>query len=206
MINYLDTQNALQTRMINFTPQEYLFMLQVILGERMEVAYANVYDTAEFNRNVPSEDEEDYLSQFRAKAAILLGSQNCKQLEEELRELYRSDIQAQASSLNEYKFSGEDVQKLLASLLHDRTKDLSESSVRDILALIKTMYESGSLDSGDTFAKHFIVVPTKFNAMCPNCNHELSAVEGLDIRCEFCNQVFRWDEQRKRFFPQMVKL
>lgn len=206
MINYLDTSNALHTRMIEYTPQQYFFVLQVVLGESIDVAYANTFDVENFNRALQTEDEEKYLASLHRDAMIMLETQECRQLRDELEELYRSDIQSKASTLTDYKFSGADVQKLLANLLHDRTQDLSESSVRDILSLIKTMYENGSLDSSDTFQKHFVVIPNKYNAMCSQCNHELNAVDGLDIRCSYCGQVYKWDENERRFYPRFAKL
>ena len=206
MINYLDTANALHTRMIEYTPEQYFFVLQVVLGESVDVAYAVTFDTEGFRRNIATEDEDKYFASFHRDATIMLETQECRQLKEELEELYRSDIQSKATTLSDYKFSGEDVQKLLANLLHDRTQDLSESSVRDILSLIKTMYENGSLDSGDTFQKHFVVIPNKYNAMCSQCNHELNAVDGLDIRCAYCGQIYKWDESEKRFYPHFAKL
>lgn len=206
MINYLDTANALHTRMIEYTPQQYFFVLQVVLGESVDVAYAVTFDTEGFRRNIATEDEDKYFASFHRDALIMLETQECRQLKEELEELYRSDIQSKATTLSDYKFSGEDVQKLLANLLHDRTQDLSESSVRDILSLIKTMYENGSLDSGDTFQKHFVVIPNKYNAMCSQCNHELYAVDGLDIRCSYCGQIYKWDESERRFYPKFSKL
>lgn len=206
MINYLDTANTLHTRMIEYTPEQYFFVLQVVLGESVDVAYAVTFDTEGFRRNIATEDEDKYFASFHRDATIMLETQECRQLKEELEELYRSDIQSKATTLSDYKFSGEDVQKLLANLLHDRTQDLSESSVRDILSLIKTMYENGSLDSGDTFQKHFVVIPNKYNAMCSRCNHELNAVDGLDIRCAYCGQIYKWDESEKRFYPHFAKL
>lgn len=206
MINYLDTSNALHTRMIEYTPEQYLFVLQVVLGESIDVAYANTFDVENFNRALQTEDEEKYLASLHRDAMIMLETQECRQLRDELDELYRADIQSKASTLTDYKFSGADVQKLLANLLHDRTQDLSESSVRDILSLIKTMYENGSLDSGDTFQKHFVIIPNKYNAMCSQCNHELNAVDGLDIRCAYCGQVYKWEEKERRFYPRFAKL
>lgn len=206
MLSYLDTINALQTRTIAFSPQEYMFVLQCVLGERIEVAYANTFDASEFNRNVPSEYEEEYLSRFKHDAENLLSTQECIHLKDELTELYRSDVQASASTLEDYKFSGEEVQKLLANLLHDRSENLSESSVRDILSLIKTMYEQGALDSGDSFQRHFITIPTKFNALCTSCNKEMSVVEGLDMKCPNCGATYHWDESTNRFYPKPSKL
>lgn len=206
MLNYLDSQNQLHTRLVDFTPQQYLFVLQVVLGERLEIAYANVYDTAEFKRNIPSEDEEEYLSTVRKDAQVMFETQECQQLKDEFESLYQSDVQEKASTLEDYKFTGSDVQKLLNNLLHDRSADLSEASVRDILSLIKSMYDSGALDSGDSFTKHFITIPRKFDALCTNCNHEFYLTEGIDIRCPHCGQVYRWDESQNRFFPLPAKL
>lgn len=204
MLDLLSTQNQLHTRLVDFTLQEYIFVLQVVLGERIEVAYANTFDTQEFKRNVPSEDEEEYLSTKRKDAEIMLDQQNCRQLREYLEQEYRSDIQEQSSNLSDYRFTGAEVQKLLNNLLRDRSQELSEASVRDILALLKTMYETGTLDSGDSFQNHFITIPKKYDCICPQCNHEQYLVEGVDNKCTSCGMVFRWDNER--FWPQPQKL
>ncbi len=204
MLDLLSAQNTLHTRLVDFTLQEYLFVLQVVLGERIEVAYANSFDTQEFKRNVPSEDEEEYLATKRKDAEIMLDQQNCRQLREYLEQEYRSDIQEQSSNLSDYRFTGAEVQRLLNNLLHDRSQELSEASVRDILALLKTMYETGTLDSGDSFQNHFITIPKKYDCICPQCNHEQYLVEGVDNKCTSCGMVFRWSDER--FYPQPTKL
>lgn len=204
MLNYRDTQNALHTRLVDFGLQEYLFVLQTILGEDPCVAYANVFDTSEFNRNVPSEDEEDYLCQFKQKAETLLEQQACKQLKEYLEQEYQSDIQEKASTLKDYKFTGADVQKLLNNLLQERSQSLSEASVRDILALIKSMYDSGALDSGDSFQAHFVTIPKKYDCICGNCNREMYLVEGCDNKCPACGAIYYWRDNR--FYPALSKL
>lgn len=204
MLNYRDTQNALHTRLVDFSLQEYLFVLQTILGEDPCVAYASVFDGQNFKRNVPSEDEEEYLATKRKDAEIMLDQQNCRQLREYLEQEYRSDIQEQSSNLSDYRFTGAEVQKLLNNLLRDRSQELSEASVRDILALLKTMYETGTLDSGDSFQNHFITIPKKYDCICPQCNHEQYLVEGVDNKCTSCGMVFRWDNER--FWPQPQKL
>ena len=206
MLDLLSTQNQLHTRLVDFTLQEYMFILQVVLGERLEVAYANTFDTAEYKRNVPSEDEEEYLASKRKDAEIMLEQQNCRHLREYLEQEYRSDIQEQASTLKDFKFTGSEVQKLLNNLLHERSQELSEASVRDILALIKSMYDSGALDSGDSFQNHFITIPNKYNALCLNCSHEFYAVEGLSMKCPNCGAVYNWDEQQRRFIPEIPHL
>ena len=206
MLDLLSTQNQLHTRLVDFTLQEYMFVLQVVLGERIEVAYANTFDTQEFKRNVPSEDEEEYLATRRKDAEIMLEQQNCRHLREYLEQEYRSDIQEQASTLKDFKFTGAEVQRLLNNLLHERSQELSEASVRDILALIKSMYDSGALDSGDSFQNHFITIPSKYNALCLNCSHEFYAVEGLSMKCPNCGAVYNWDEQQRRFIPEIPHL
>ena len=206
MLDLLSTQNQLHTRMVDFTLQEYFFVLQVILGERPEVAYANTYDLANFKRNVPSEDEDVYLASFKQQAQITLETQNCRQLRDYLESEYQIDVQEKASTLTDYHFTGAEVQKLLNNLLHERSQELSEASVRDILALIKSMYDSGALDSGDNFSNHFVTIPSKYNTICPQCNREGYAVDGLDFRCEFCGCIAKWDESQRRYFPNLNHL
>jgi len=206
MLGYQSTQNALHTRMIDFTIQEYLFVFQVVLGESPAAAYAMIYDEKEFKRNVPSENEDEYLARFERDANILLDQQQCKHLREYLESEYQSDIQEKAMTLEDFKFTGADVQKLLSNLLRNRSDNLDDASVKDILSLIKSMYESGALDSGDSFQKHFITIPTKYNALCTHCNREIYAVEGINIRCEHCGQVYTWVENERRFYPEMGHL
>ena len=204
MLDLLSTQNALHTRLVDFTLQEYMFVLQVVLGERIEVAYANVFDEAEYKRNVPSEDEDEYLASKKRDAEIMLEQQNCRQLREYLEQEYRSDIQEQASTLKDFRFTGAEVQRLLNNLLHERSQELSEASVRDILALIKSMYDSGALDSGDSFQNHFITIPKKYDCICGNCNREMYLVEGCDNKCPACGATYYWRDNR--FYPQPQKL
>lgn len=206
MLDYLSLQNALHTRTIDFTYQQYLFVMQVVLGERPEVAYASIYDATEFKRNVPSEDEEEYLEKFKRDAKIMLEQQECMHIKDYLETEYQSDIQEKASTLKDFKFTGADVQRLLSNLLRNRSESLDDASVKDILSLVKSMYDSGALDSGDAFQKHFISVPKKYDALCPACNRELYAVEGVDIRCQHCGQLFKWSESEQRFYPEFGRL
>jgi len=204
MLDLLSTQNQLHTRLVDFTLQEYMFVLQVVLGERIEVAYANTFDTSEYKRNIPSEDEEEYLASKRKDAEIMIEQQNCRHLREYLEQEYRSDIQEHASNLSDYRFTGAEVQRLLNNLLHERSQELSEASVRDILALIKSMYDSGALDSGDSFQNHFITIPKKYDCICGNCNREMYLVEGCDNKCPACGATYYWRDNR--FYPELSKL
>lgn len=206
MLDYLSTTNALHTRGVNVTLQEYFFVVQVVFGEDIRVAYASVFDTSNFKSNVPSEDEEEYLNAHRRDAEILLEKQNCAQLKEYIEQELQSYVQDAATKLEDFKFTGADVQRLLGNLLHNRSESLDDASVRDILSLIKGMYESGALDSGDSFSRHFITLHDPFNALCVSCNHEFEAHAGIDIVCPHCKQVYKWSEQERRFYPKFGKL
>lgn len=206
MLNYLDTKSVLFTRGVSFDLKQYLYVVQVVLGEDKSVAYGMTFDRENFVKAIGSEDEDDYLSKVARDAEIMMQQQECQQLFEVLSEEYQLDIQAKASTLENYKFSGAEVQQLLANLLHNRSQELDEASVKDILSLIKTMYEQGALDSGDTFQKHFITIHDKFNALCPNCNHEIDVFAGVDCVCPYCKQAFKWSEDERRFYPQPNKL
>lgn len=206
MLNYLDTKSVLFTRGVSFDLKQYLYVVQVVLGEDKSVAYGMTFDRENFVKAIGSEDEDDYLSKVARDAEIMMQQQECQQLFEVLSDEYQLDIQAKASTLENYKFSGAEVQQLLANLLHNRSQELDEASVKDILSLIKTMYEQGALDSGDTFQKHFITIHDKFNALCPNCNHEIDVFAGVDCVCPYCKQAFKWSEDERRFYPQPNKL
>lgn len=206
MLNYLDTKTVLFTRGITFDVKQYLFIEQVVLGEDAATAYAMVYDRENFVRNIGTEDEQEYLAGFIKDADVMLQQQECQHLKDYLSDAYTSDVQAAASTLKDYKFSGAEVQQLLANLLHNRSQELDDASVKDILSLIKTMYEQGALDSGDTFQKHFIQIHDQFNALCTNCNRELDIYAGIDCRCPHCGQVYRWSESENRFYPSPAKL
>lgn len=206
MLNYLDTKSVLFTRGVSFDLKQYLYVAQVVLGEDKSVAYGMTFDRENFVKAIGSEDEDDYLSKVARDAEIMMQQQECQQLFEVLSDEYQLDIQAKSSTLENYKFSGAEVQQLLANLLHNRSQELDEASVKDILSLIKTMYEQGALDSGDTFQKHFITIHDKFNALCPNCNHEIDVFAGVDCVCPYCKQAFKWSEEERRFYPQPNKL
>ena len=68
------------------------------------------------------------------------------------------------------------------------------------------MFDNGYLDSDDSFQRHFITVPRKFDVLCSACNREMYAVEGMDMVCPHCKQTYKWDESGQRFYPQMQRL
>lgn len=209
MLNYLDTKNVLFTRGVNFTVEQYLFVEQVVLGEDATTAYAMIYDRENFVKETGTEDEQEYLVKFTKDADVMMQQQECKHLYDLLKDNYQSDVQASASTLEDYKFSGTDVQQLLANLLHNRAgsaDSLDDASVKDVISLVKMMYEQGALDSGDTFQKHFIQIHDKFNALCTNCGREFDAFSGIDCVCPHCKQVYKWSESENRFYPKPSKL
>ena len=209
MLSYLDTKTVLFTRGVTFDLKQYLFVAQVVLGEDAATAYAMVYDKKNFVKTIGTDDEQEYLAKFKKDADVMLQQQECLHLKEYLEDAYQSDIQAKASTLEDYKYSGSDVQQLLANLLHNRVGDgdsLDEASVKDVISLLKMMYEQGALDSGDTFQKHFIQIHDAFNAVCTSCNREFEAHAGIDCICPFCKQVYHWSEDERRFYPNVSKL
>lgn len=204
MVSYQETKDSLKIRLIDFSIKEYLFAIQTVLGEDARVAYASVFDADNFEENIKDDDDSTYLDSFSDKTDALLETQQLKHLVEFLRSEYERDIQENATQLSDFKFTNADVKKLLNNLLRDRSKELSESSVKDILSIVRTMEENGALGSDDNFAQHFITVPAHYNALCPECGHELYAVEGLDIKCPHCGQVYKWSSNR--FYPALDSL
>ena len=194
----------MNVRTISFTVQEYLFCLQIVTGEEPPVAWALGYDDEKFESVHGTREEELYLSKCKDNAELLLEQQQCVHLKEILEQDYQAEIQAKANTLKDFKFTGADVQKLLNNLLKERSTDLSEASVRDILALVKSMYDSGALDSGENWGKHFVTIPKKYDCICGNCNREMYLVEGCDNRCPACGATYYWRDNR--FYPQPQKL
>lgn len=207
MLSYLDTQNVMHTRGVSFTLKQYLYIANVVLGEDKSVAYGMIFDTENFNKNIGTEDEDEYLAKVARDAEVMMQQQECQHLYEMLSDEYQSDIQTKATTLKDFKFSGADIQQLLANLLHNRVGDgssLDDASVKDVIQLIKTMYEQGALDSGDNFQRHFITVAKKYDCICRNCNREMYLVEGCDNRCPACGAIYYW--RNNRFYPEVTKL
>lgn len=205
MFDYRDISNQLHTRGVMFDEKEYLFVAMVCAGEDVAVSYGIVYDIENFKRNVPSEDEDDYLSKIRPQAETLLQQQQCAQLKEVIDDAIRTEIQKRSTDIKEYKFSSQEIVNMLSALLADRSSEISEASVRDIVSLIRELANLGGLSGSDGFQNHFIQCHSKFNALC-SCGHELDIFAGIDCICKFCHQVYRWSEEDNRFYPQPRKL
>lgn len=173
----------------------------VAAGEDIAVAYALIFDTEEFKRNVPSEHEADYLQGISASAENMLKQQECAQLREIIEESIRAEVQARATNMKDYKFSSQEIVNMLSNLLADRSSEISEASVRDIVSLIRELVNLGGLTGSDGFGSHFIQIHDKFNARCTKCGREFDAYPTLDCYCPHCRQLYQWSEEDRRFYP-----
>lgn len=205
MVGYLEAINVMHTRSITIDEKDYMFALMVVVGEEPQKAYAFAYDMATFKKHIGTESEDEYLLSKKQEAENTLLKQNITQLKDLLAESLRTQIQSAALNLKDYSFTGQEAVQILNNILKSRIEDIDSASVRDVVSVIKQLTEQGALETGDGgFSRHFITVPKKYDSYCPNCNHELYAVEGLDIKCSYCGQMFKWRDNR--FYPEMQKL
>ena len=206
MLDYINVKRTLHTRGVNIDVKQYLFVLSVVMGERVDVAYGMMFDTKNFKRAIESDECEEYLASIHEDAEARMMLQDERQLQEILNDDYKAEIQAKAMDLEDYSFTTGQVIQILQNLLHERSQDLENSSVRDIISLINTLANQGALQSGDNFSSHFIQIYPPFDVLCTSCGHEFDIVKGLDGICPNCKQVYRWSEDEKRFYPQPTKL
>jgi hypothetical protein len=205
MTGYLEAVSTMHTRGIVIDEKDYIFTLMVVLGESPQNAFALAYDMSEFKKVIGTEEEDVYLSTKTKDAENMLAQQNIIQLRDLLAESYKMQVQSDALNLKDYRFSGQEAVQILNNLLKTRIDDLESSSVRDVVGIIKTLSDTGALDTGDSgFSRHFVTIPKKYDCICPQCNHEQYLVEGVDNKCTSCGMVFRWDNER--FWPQPQKL
>ena len=137
---------------------------------------------------------------------MLLQQQECVQLRELIEESIRAEIQTKATDIKTYKFSSQEIVNMLSALLADRSSEISEASVRDIVSLIRELASLGGLSGSDGFGMHFIQCHDPFNSLCIKCGHEFDSYAGMDCVCPFCHQVYKWSEEERRFYPQPNKL
>ena len=206
MLDYLSTIDVLHNRNINFNEDQYNFALQVVLGEDLGVAYGLSFDKAKFKSVIGTDDEEEYLQKAKRDANLASQQQEIDHLIEYLGEQHRAEVQKEARDLKDYKFSAEEIVQMLSNLLASRSQNLEEASVRDITALIRELAAQGALEGGDGFSRHFINVLPHFNALCPNCNHEIDVARGLTCVCPYCGAKFIWVEDEDRFVPNVPHL
>lgn len=206
MFDYRYCLETLHVRGVLFDEKEYMFVAMVCAREDVSVSYGLVYDLENFRRNVPSEKEEEYLRDIKPKAELLLQQQECLQLRELIEESIRAEIQTKATDIKTYKFSSQEIINMLSAMLADRSSEISEASVRDIVSLIRELANLGGLSGTDGFQSHFIQCHDPFNALCVKCMREFDCYAGLDCKCPHCGQVYRWSESENRFYPQFDKL
>ena len=206
MQSFQDITQTIFNRGLTFTTQEYAFVTFYVLGEDLAIAYAISYEPNEYKKVVGTEKEKEYLVEKKKEAEIALQQQQVIQLKDEISEAYRADIQQKALSLEQIEFTAADINALLNKLLATQAKDLDSASIREMLSIIHELVNNFGLSSGnDAFAKHFITIQPKFNALC-KCGREIDVVKGIDIICPYCHQVYKWVEDEERYYPQPSKL
>lgn len=207
MTGYLESVSTMHTRGVVIDEKDYIFTLMVVLNESPQNAFALAYDIGNFKKVIGTEDEDSYLLSKTKDAENMLEQQNIIQLRDFLAESYKTQVQAEALNLKDFKFSGQEAVQILNNLLKTRIDDLESSSVRDVVGIIKTLSETGALDTGDSgFSRHFIIVKDKYPAICTTCNHEIDIYPGVGAVCPFCSQRYTWVEEEQRFYPNFDRL
>ena len=206
MLNFTETTQILFGRGITFSIEDYIFCLNLVLGEDENVSYALAYDRAGYKKVLGTEDEEEYLKTKEQECKVLMQQQSIVQLRQEMDDLYVAEIQGKALNLENYRFTGGQIAQILQNLLHNRVADLDSASTKDVISLIKLLTEQFGLDGGSDFEKHFIQILPKFNALCNNCNREFQIASGIGAVCPHCGASYHWDSNSEKFIPQPFKL
>ncbi len=206
MLNFTETTQILFGRGITFSIEDYIFCLNLILGEDENVSYALAYDRDGYKKVLGTEDEDEYLKTKEQECKVLMQQQTIVKLKQELEDLYVAEIQGKALNLENYRFTGGQIAQILQNLLHNRISDLDSASTKDVISLIKLLTEQFGLDGGSDFEKHYIQIFPKFNALCNNCNREFQVAEGIGATCPFCGASYHWDSDSKKFIPKPQKL
>lgn len=206
MLNFTETTQILFGRGITFSIEDYIFCLNLVLGEDEKVSYALAYDRAGYKKVLGTEDEEEYLKTKEQDCKVLMQQQSIVQLRQEMDDLYVAEIQGKALNLENYRFTGGQIAQILQNLLHNRVADLDSASTKDVISLIKLLTEQFGLDGGSDFEKHFIQILPKFNALCNNCNREFQIASGIGAVCPHCGASYHWDSNSEKFIPQPQKL
>ena len=207
MLDYTSAVERLHARGLSLDWRQYLFVMQVVLGEDEGVAHSMVYDTSEFERRFGDADEADYFNRHKRMAAVMLQQQECIHLADIVEEWMRTEVQNAATDLKTFKYSSEDIVNMLSSLLHDRSASLEDASVRDIVTLIRELNSQGALEGTNSgFSKHFISVYPHMTALCPVCQRETDVAVGMTCFCTRCGAKFEWVEEEARYYPNPKKL
>lgn len=206
MISFGEISQTLFNRGISVSIEEYVFCVNIVLGEDVRTAYAIAYDPKGFKQVLDTELEEDYLNSKKDECDALLKQQNIVKIKQEIEDCYVVDVQSKAMNLQDYRFTGGQIAQILQNLLHNRISDLDSASTKDVISLIKLLTEQFGLDGGSDFDKHFIQIYPKFNALCNNCNREFQIAEGIGAVCPYCGATYNWDNEQRRFIPQPSRL
>lgn len=206
MLNFTETTQILFGRGITFSIEDYLFCLNLVLGEDENVSYALAYDRDGYKKVLGTENEDEYLKTKEQECKVLMQQQSIVQLRQEMDDLYVAEIQGKALNLENYRFTGGQIAQILQNLLHNRVADLDSASTKDVISLIKLLTEQFGLDGGSDFEKHFIQIFPKFNALCNNCNREFQIASGIGAVCPHCGASYHWDSNSEKFIPQPNKL
>ena len=206
MLNFTETTQILFGRGITFSIEDYIFCLNLVLGEDENVSYALAYDRDGYKKVLGTEEEDEYLKTKEQECKVLMQQQSIVQLRQEMDDLYVAEIQGKALNLENYRFTGGQIAQILQNLLHNRVADLDSASTKDVISLIKLLTEQFGLDGGSDFEKHFIQILPKFNALCNNCNREFQIASGIGAVCPHCGASYHWDSNSEKFIPQPFKL
>ena len=206
MLNFTDTTTTLFSRGVTFSIEEYLFCLNLVLGENQYVSYALAYDKVGYKKVLGTEDEKEYLQSKKQECDALIQQQTIVKLRQELDDLYTAEIQSKALNLENYHFTGGQIAQILQNLLQNRISDLDSASTKDVISLIKLLTDQFGLDGGSDSEKHFIQIYPKFNALCTSCNREFQVTEGLGAVCPHCGAKYYWDAGENKFIPSPSQL
>ena len=207
MVGFLEAVSTMHTRGVAIDEKDYIFTLMVVLNESPQNAFAFAYDTNELKKVIGTEEEDAYLSTKTKDAENMLAQQQIIQLKDLLEESYRAQVQSASLNLTDYHFSGQETVQILNNLLKTRIDDLESSSVKDVVGIIKTLSDTGALDTGDSgFSRHFVVVKDKYPALCVSCNREFDIYPGVGAVCPFCSQHYTLSSEENRFYPPPTKL
>lgn len=206
-MQFVDIEINLNNRGVYFDFNEYAFILMLSAGEELPVAYALSFALEDYKRVKGTEDEREFFTKCTKDAKALLKLQHMIQLKDEVKMRYKKMVQDAALQLDDIELTSSDVKKVLASFLRDRIDDPSSASVKELVDLLR-MYQPYLPDdvAEGEFQRHFIQVHEPYNALCTNCNHEISAFKGLSCVCEHCGQKYVWSETDGRFYPEVGKL
>lgn len=207
MIQFNDIEQTLNNRGVYFNVKEYQFVLMLVLGEGRNTAYAISFLLDDYLKVKDTDNEREFFAKCNKEASALLQQQHIIQLQDEIKYRYKKQIQDAALNLDDIELTSSDVKKVLASFLRDRIDDPSSASVKELVDLLR-MYQPYLPDdaSATDFQRHFIQVHEPYNALCNNCNHEISAYKGLSCVCEHCGQQYKWSNEDERFYPEPSKL